>query len=95
MCEAAEAQDVAAAKNRKTIRDMREAAQTHYDLEVARARNAEEFDAIKPRQAAYSDAASLTGRINETLDSLGGPKESTTQAVAAGHPVLDSADEQW
>lgn len=27
-------------------------AQTHYDLEVARARSAEEIDAIKPRQAA-------------------------------------------
>lgn len=41
------------------------------------------------------DAASLTGQIDEALDVLGGADNSTTDAVAAGHRLLESANDEW
>lgn len=41
------------------------------------------------------DVQSLTGRIDDALERLGPPDESTVDAVAAGHRLLAAADDEW
>lgn len=41
------------------------------------------------------DAQSLTGRIDDALDCLDSPDESSTDAVAAGHRLLTDIDDEW
>ena len=41
------------------------------------------------------DAVSLSDQINEALDILGEAENSTTDAVTAGHRILESADDDW
>ncbi|MGB0437592.1 MAG: antitoxin [Mycobacterium sp.] len=40
-------------------------------------------------------AQSLTGQIDNALESLDGADEAETEAVAVGHRVLDAVDDEW
>ncbi|MGL5809907.1 MAG: ribbon-helix-helix domain-containing protein [Nocardioides sp.] len=41
------------------------------------------------------DIQSLTGRIDDALEHLGPPDDSTTDAVSAGQRPLAGADDEW
>lgn len=41
------------------------------------------------------DAQSLTRQIDSALETIGGPDEATTDAVAAGHQALRGMDDEW
>jgi predicted DNA-binding protein len=41
------------------------------------------------------DAQSLAGRIDDALERLGSPDQSTVDAVAAGHRLLAASDDEW
>jgi len=62
------------------------------DLGMSRS---EFFSRAADRYLEELDAASLSDQINEALDILGETENSTTDAVTAGHRLLESADDDW
>src|SRR5699024_5235624 len=62
------------------------------DLGMSRS---EFFSRAADRYLEELDAASLSDQINEALDILVEAENSTTDAVTAGHRLLESADDDW
>lgn len=62
------------------------------DLGMSRS---EFFTRAAQRYLEELDDASLTDQIDAALAEVQHPDDSTTDAIAAGHRLLGSADEQW
>lgn len=68
------------------------ASQRAGDLGISRS---EFFATAAERYLEELDAGSLTGQIDDALDRLGAVDDTSSDAVAVGRRVLDSADDEW